>query len=67
VARYQYAAERTTVNLGFTYRVRPECSLFCDVTNLFGAHQESYRYIPSQPSRFILNGTTITFGVSGRF
>ena len=67
VGRNQYRYARTTVNLGFAYQVRPQATLFCDITNLFNATQAYYRGIPDQMERTIINGTTINMGISGRF
>jgi hypothetical protein len=38
-----------------------------DVANLFNEPQALYRSVPSQMSTTIINGTSITFGVNGRF
>lgn len=57
----------TTVNAGVSWRLRSEATLFCNVTNLLNEPQRTYRYIPSQMERTLINGTTLTFGVSGRF
>jgi TonB-dependent receptor len=65
--RNQYQLERTITNLGFGYELRRGVSLFCDVTNLTNEPQAYYRGIPDQMERTVINGTTITFGVNGRF
>lgn len=66
-ARNEYRSSRTLTHLGFSYNWRPEVSFFCDVNNLFNEPQRLYRHIPSQMSRTNITGTTINFGVSGRF
>lgn len=62
---YYYA--RDTVNVSLGYRLNPAVSLFCDITNVFNEPVRRYRYTPSRPSLTSLPGTTISFGVNGRF
>jgi len=54
-------------DLDLSYDLRPGLSLTCTVSNLTNEPQQFYRYTPQQMERTILNGTTLTFGVSGRF
>jgi hypothetical protein len=49
------------------YQYRPWLSFTIDVANIFNERQEWYRGVPDQMSEFRIPGTTITFGVSGRF
>lgn len=65
--RNLYRFERTNVNLGLAYQLRPTLSLICDVANLFNEPQRFYRGIPDQIQSTIFNGTTISLGVTGRF
>jgi TonB-dependent receptor len=65
--RNQYMLARAITNLGFGYELRRGVSLFCDVTNLTNEPQAFYRGIRDQMERTIINGTTITIGVNGRF
>ncbi len=65
--RNQYQLKRTITNLGFGYELRRGVSLFCDVSNLTNEPQAYYRGIKDQMERTIVNGTTITLGVNGRF
>jgi TonB-dependent receptor len=65
--RNQYRVERILVNYGVAWQLRPSLSLTCDVANLFNEPTVFYRGIPDQISTHTVNGTTITFGVSGRF
>jgi iron complex outermembrane receptor protein len=67
IGRNLYRYERTSVNTGVEYRVRPGVSLTLDVANPFGVPQKLYRGIPDQMQSTISNFTTITVGVSGRF
>ena len=56
-----------TVNLGISYQLRPSVSLTADVANLFNEPQRLYRGVRTQMSSTIINGTTMTLGISGRF
>ena len=56
-----------TVNLGVTWQLRPSLQLTADVGNLFNEPQRTYRGFTDRMSGTIINGTTITFGVNGRF
>src|SRR5207302_759434 len=66
-SRNQYMFPRELVNLGFTYRVRPNTTLQLDIANLFNAPQQYFRSIPDQMQQFLMQGTKITAGVSGQF
>jgi TonB-dependent receptor len=63
----QYNRERTIINLGAAYQFRPSVSLTVDVQNAFNEPQSWYRGVPDNLSQFYMGGTTVTFGVSGRF
>ncbi|MBI5768945.1 MAG: TonB-dependent receptor [Verrucomicrobia bacterium] len=65
--RNQYTQRRTVTNCGVAYQVRPWLSLSMDVSNLFDTPQIFYRGIADQVSEYRIPGTTVTFGVSGRF
>lgn len=56
-----------TVNLGVTWQLRSSLQLTADVGNLFNEPQRTYRGFTDRMSGTIINGTTITFGVNGRF
>lgn len=66
-ARNQYIRSRTIVNAGIAYQWRPTVSFSIDVANVFNEAQIFYRGIPDQMSEYRIPGTTVTFGVSGRF
>jgi iron complex outermembrane receptor protein len=66
-ARNLYIRSRLIVNAGVAYQWRPDVSFSIDVANIFNQAQEFYRSIPDQMSEYRIPGTTITFGVSGRF
>lgn len=67
VGRNIFRFGRTVVNLGLEYRLRPTLSLTCDIANLFDEPIVAYRGIPAQMQANHFHGTTITFGVNGRF
>ena len=65
--RNEYKYARTIVNLGFGWQLRPSANLFCEVVNLFNETQGRFRGIGSRMSYTSINGTTLNFGVTGRF
>ncbi|MBL9190284.1 MAG: TonB-dependent receptor [Opitutaceae bacterium] len=65
--RNQYIRRRTIVNAGIAYQYKPSLSFSIDVGNVFNASQIFYRGIADQISEYRIPGTTVTFGVSGRF
>ena len=65
--RNQYIRRRTIVNCGAAYQVRPWLTLSVDIGNLFNAPQVFYRGVADQISEYRIPGTSVTFGVSGRF
>lgn len=67
VGRNLYRFERSSVNAGLEYRIRPETSLTFDISNPFAEPQRLYRGIPDQMQSTINNFTTITVGIAGRF
>ena len=67
VGRNIYRYKRTIVNLGFAYQIRPAVQLTWDISNLFNAPLASYRGIPDQMQSTGILGTTMNFGVNGRF
>jgi outer membrane receptor protein involved in Fe transport len=62
-----YRSKYETVNLGLTYQWRPNVQFTLDAGNLFNEPQVLYRGFAHRMSTTILNGTTLTFGVNGRF
>jgi len=67
VGRNIYRFPRTTFNVGFAYQLRPALSFSCDINNLTNEEQAFYRGIPDQIQKRLIQGTTIAFGLSGRF
>ncbi|MFM7750635.1 MAG: TonB-dependent receptor, partial [Opitutaceae bacterium] len=56
-----------TVNLGVTWQLRPSVQLTADVSNLFNEPQRTYRGFTERMSGTVINGTSLSFGVNGRF
>ena len=67
VGRNLYRYSYSTVTAGVAYQYRPWLQFTADVANLFNEPQSQYRGIPDQMANTIINGTTITLGVNGRF
>ncbi len=66
-SRLQYKETRTTVNVSLSYQWRPWLEFSADLMNAFNEPHVYYRAVPGRISSYSLNGTTLTFGVSGRF
>lgn len=67
VGQNEFRFARTSYNAGIGYQIFPAARLFCDFTNLFNEPISRYKYIPSRVSAVSYGGTTVNFGVSGRF
>ncbi len=67
VGRNVYRLKYATVNVGVAYQWRPSLAFTIDVSNLYNEPQTWYRGIRDQMQQTIINGTTLTFGVNGRF
>ena len=65
--RFIYRGARTLLNAGVAWQWRPPVSIFCDVSNLTNAPQETYFATPDRMQRRIINAPTVTFGLNGRF
>ncbi len=65
--RNVYKLKRTVTNVSFGYQLRPSLGFSVDIANFTNEPQAQYRGIPDQMERTIINGTTITFGLTGRF
>ncbi len=66
-SRLRYRFERYIVNFGLTYDLSRRFSFFADLQNAFNEPNSVYRYKESQVERITTAGTTMVFGVSGRF
>jgi len=65
--RNQYTLQRTVINVGAAYQLRPAVSLSVDIGNIFNEAQVFYRGISDNISEYRIPGVTVTVGVSGRF
>ncbi|HWL16509.1 MAG TPA: TonB-dependent receptor [Opitutus sp.] len=66
-SRLRYRYERSIVNFGFTYNLNRQLNFFVDLQNAFNEPISYYRYRESQVERITTAGTTMLFGVTGRF
>jgi iron complex outermembrane receptor protein len=62
-----YRRDLTTVNLGLTYKLRPNATLYIDGNNIFEEGPERYRFVPSRTQVQTWGPMTINVGVSGQF
>ena len=67
LGRNLYRLKRTLVSVGVAYQLRPSVTLTCDVSNLFNEPEVFYRGIRDQMFTTNIPGTSVTFGVNGRF
>lgn len=66
-SRNQFLMARELVNTNLRYQLRPNLTLNFGVQNLFNEPQRYYRGVADQLQTFLVNGTTITGGIEGRF
>ncbi len=66
-SRNQYLEPRDLVNLNLRYQLPRNMTLTFGVANIFNEPQRYYRGIPDQLETFLVNGTTVTAGIEGRF
>ena len=66
-SRNQYLAPRDLINLNLRYQLPRNLTLNFGVANLFNEPQRYFRGVPDQLETFLINGTTITAGLEGRF
>jgi TonB-dependent receptor len=62
-----YRTNLTTLNLGFTYRVRPNATMYLNVNNLTAEGTDRYVFSPDRPRAHVISPRIFTFGVTGRF
>ena len=67
IANRLYRKELIRVNMGVSYKWRPDVQFYADVSNIFEEGITTYRYIPSRIRQEIWAGRTINLGVSGQF
>jgi TonB-dependent receptor len=67
-SRNRYMFSREIVNTSVRYELPwRNVTLSMGVYNLFNAPQIYYRGVPDQMETFLMQGTTMTFGIEGRF
>ncbi|MEY2878318.1 MAG: hypothetical protein RLZZ15_698, partial [Verrucomicrobiota bacterium] len=66
-SRSQFLMPRELYNATMRYTLRPNLTLSFGVQNLFNAPQKYYRGVSDQLQTFLMQGTTITGGIEGRF
>ncbi len=66
-SRNRYMRSRDLFNLNLRYQLRTNLTLNVGVQNIFNEPQRYYRGIPDQMETFLMQGTTITGGIEGRF
>ncbi len=66
-SRLRYKFQRTAANLNLSYVYSPKLEFYCDVQNLFNAHQEWYYFSRDRLQSDFDNGAFVNFGISGRF
>jgi TonB-dependent receptor len=67
VANRLYRKDLIRVNVGVSYKWRPDVQFYVDVNNIFEEGISTYRYIPSRIRQEIWAGRTVNIGVSGQF
>ncbi len=66
-SRNRYMNSRKLVNANARYEINPRLIVGVGVQNVFNEPQIYYRSIPDQMETFLVNGTTMTFTIEGRF
>lgn len=66
-SRNRYMNSRKLVNASARYEINPRLILGVGLQNVFNEPQIYYRSIPDQMETFLVNGTTMTFTIEGRF
>jgi TonB-dependent receptor len=66
-SRNRYMLARDLWNLNLRYGLPHNVTLNLGVQNLFNEPQRYYRYVPDQMETFLMQGTTMTLSVDGRF
>ena len=66
-SRNQYMGERDLINLNLRYQLPRNTTLTFGVANVFNEPQRYYRSNQDQIEQFLIQGTTLTMGLEGRF
>ena len=67
LSRNRYMRSRDLFNMNLRYQFYRNMTLNFGVQNIFNEPQRYYRGIPDQMETFLMQGTTITAGIEGRF
>jgi hypothetical protein len=62
-----YRRSWTVMNVGATYKLRPDATVFLNVNNLAQEGPEQYTYIESRPRAHWVVPRSLKFGVTGQF
>ena len=62
-----YRKNLTTMNLGFTYRVRPNTTVYFNVNNLGAEGYNRYLASENRPREHIVSARSLILGVTGQF
>ncbi len=63
----QYRFSMKTLNVGFSYQIRPSATFTFDIANVLNEPQEFYIGYKNRLRRHIVNFVTVTVGLNGRF
>jgi TonB-dependent receptor len=66
-SRNRYMKHREIVNMTLRYQIRRNVTATIGVANIFNEPQRYYRSIPDLMETFLIQGTTMTAGIEGRF
>ncbi|MBI5693812.1 MAG: TonB-dependent receptor [Verrucomicrobia bacterium] len=66
-SRNQYMSRRDLYNLNLRYQLRSNLTATVGIANLFNEPQRYFRGIDTQMEQFLIQGTTMTVGLEGRF
>ncbi len=64
---YIYRKNLTTYNAGFTYRVRPDATVYLNLNNFTSEGPNRYSYEVGRPRRHTIAPMSISFGITGQF
>ncbi len=62
-----FAKSLTTMNAGVSYKIRPEATLFLNITNFTENGRIHYAYDPARTRQLLVAPLAIKIGVTGRF
>lgn len=62
-----YRKDLVTMNLGFTYRVRPDATIYFNVNNLAAEGPDRYLAFENRPREHIRSARSLILGISGSF